>query len=156
MEKVSPAERVGFEPTRPCGQTVFKTASLWPLRYLSMFASRGISRPAQKLFYQKRKCVSTTFFRNFSEIFPGVFFGWFPAFFLCFWPCCFISSAAFSQLWNTFFLLFHNFQNIHQNIWAGIYLSKQPAGKPEGYRLKSICTNFFPLGSMYSKEFRGK
>ena len=27
-EKVSPAERVGFEPTRPCGQTVFKTASL--------------------------------------------------------------------------------------------------------------------------------
>ena len=29
------AERVGFEPTRPCGQTVFKTASLWPLRYLS-------------------------------------------------------------------------------------------------------------------------
>ena len=30
------AERVGFEPTRPCGQTVFKTASLWPLRYLSM------------------------------------------------------------------------------------------------------------------------
>ena len=29
-------ERVGFEPTRPCGQTVFKTASLWPLRYLSI------------------------------------------------------------------------------------------------------------------------
>ena len=28
-------ERVGFEPTRPFGQTVFKTASLWPLRYLS-------------------------------------------------------------------------------------------------------------------------
>ena len=27
-EKVSPAERVGFEPTRPFGQTVFKTASL--------------------------------------------------------------------------------------------------------------------------------
>ena len=24
----SKAERVGFEPTRPCGQTVFKTASL--------------------------------------------------------------------------------------------------------------------------------
>jgi hypothetical protein len=23
-----PTERVGFEPTRPCGQTVFKTASL--------------------------------------------------------------------------------------------------------------------------------
>ena len=30
-------ERVGFEPTRPCGQTVFKTASLWPLRYLSTY-----------------------------------------------------------------------------------------------------------------------
>ena len=29
------AQGVGFEPTRPCGQTVFKTASLWPLRYLS-------------------------------------------------------------------------------------------------------------------------
>ena len=27
------AQGVGFEPTRPCGQTVFKTASLWPLRY---------------------------------------------------------------------------------------------------------------------------
>ena len=33
------AERVGFEPTRPCGQTVFKTASLWPLRYLSVFST---------------------------------------------------------------------------------------------------------------------
>ena len=32
---LSQAERVGFEPTRPFGQTVFKTASLWPLRYLS-------------------------------------------------------------------------------------------------------------------------
>ena len=32
---VPQTERVGFEPTRPCGQTVFKTASLWPLRYLS-------------------------------------------------------------------------------------------------------------------------
>ena len=28
-------ERMGFEPMRPFGQTVFKTASLWPLRYLS-------------------------------------------------------------------------------------------------------------------------
>ena len=32
----SKTERVGFEPTRPFGQTVFKTASLWPLRYLSI------------------------------------------------------------------------------------------------------------------------
>ena len=30
------AERVGFEPTWACTQTVFKTASLWPLRYLSI------------------------------------------------------------------------------------------------------------------------
>ena len=30
------AERMGFEPMCPCGQTVFKTASLWPLRYLSI------------------------------------------------------------------------------------------------------------------------
>ena len=35
------AERVGFEPTRPCGQTVFKTASLWPLRYLSVLFFRN-------------------------------------------------------------------------------------------------------------------
>ena len=32
---INKAERMGFEPMRPCGQTVFKTASLWPLRYLS-------------------------------------------------------------------------------------------------------------------------
>ena len=35
LSKNLSAERVGFEPTRPFGQTVFKTASLWPLRYLS-------------------------------------------------------------------------------------------------------------------------
>ena len=35
------AERVGFEPTRPCGQTVFKTASLWPLRYPCTRAGDG-------------------------------------------------------------------------------------------------------------------
>ena len=37
------AERVGFEPTRPFGQTVFKTASLWPLRYLSECVSISLS-----------------------------------------------------------------------------------------------------------------
>ena len=31
------AQRVGFEPTCPFGQTVFKTASLWPLRYLCKY-----------------------------------------------------------------------------------------------------------------------
>ena len=40
---VQSAERVGFEPTRPCGQTVFKTASLWPLRYLSKALSQTCS-----------------------------------------------------------------------------------------------------------------
>ena len=30
------AERMGFEPMCPWRQTVFKTASLWPLRYLSI------------------------------------------------------------------------------------------------------------------------
>ena len=38
------AERVGFEPTRPCGQTVFKTASLWPLRYLSILFALFVER----------------------------------------------------------------------------------------------------------------
>ena len=33
---MSLAERMGFEPMCPLGQTVFKTASLWPLRYLSV------------------------------------------------------------------------------------------------------------------------
>ena len=40
---LSQAERVGFEPTRPFGQTVFKTASLWPLRYLSKALSQTCS-----------------------------------------------------------------------------------------------------------------
>lgn len=31
------AQRVGFEPTCPKGQTVFKTAALRPLRYLCSF-----------------------------------------------------------------------------------------------------------------------
>ena len=42
-------ERVGFEPTRPCGQTVFKTASLWPLRYLSVQYEALCS--AQNIYY---------------------------------------------------------------------------------------------------------
>ena len=35
------AQGVGFEPTCPCGQTVFKTASLWPLRYPCTRAGDG-------------------------------------------------------------------------------------------------------------------
>ena len=30
------AEKVGFEPTCPCGQPHFECGSLWPLRYFSM------------------------------------------------------------------------------------------------------------------------
>ena len=43
------AERMGFEPMRPFGQTVFKTASLWPLRYLSkLFMPNSVSVCAVK------------------------------------------------------------------------------------------------------------
>ena len=47
------AERMGFEPMCPWRQTVFKTASLWPLRYSSVSA-------ITTLFY----CIS----RYFSTI----------------------------------------------------------------------------------------
>ena len=53
---LSETERVGFEPTRPNGQTVFKTASLWPLRYLSKRAL---------LFYQICEGLSRTFLSFF-------------------------------------------------------------------------------------------
>ena len=49
------AQRVGFEPTRPCGQTVFKTASLWPLRYLCVYQLSNncsvVLRLAQRRIY---------------------------------------------------------------------------------------------------------
>ena len=59
------AERVGFEPTRPCGQTVFKTASLWPLRYLSVFCFRCSSESAQDIYYHPRLFMSITIFHFF-------------------------------------------------------------------------------------------
>ena len=49
------AERVGFEPTRPCGQTVFKTASLWPLRYLSICCCLSLV-----FSHRRRKWYSST------------------------------------------------------------------------------------------------
>ena len=49
------AERVGFEPTRPCGQTVFKTASLWPLRYLSIYCCLSLV-----FSHRRRKWYSST------------------------------------------------------------------------------------------------
>ena len=54
------AERVGFEPTRPCGQTVFKTASLWPLRYLS----KALSQTCSLIIPH-----NTIFVKHFSKLF---------------------------------------------------------------------------------------
>ena len=57
-------ERVGFEPTRPCGQTVFKTASLWPLRYpcvsqLILNCLVVCTCSAQNLYYHQCYNMST-------------------------------------------------------------------------------------------------
>ena len=59
-------ERVGFEPTRPFGQTVFKTASLWPLRYLSKRAFQ---------LYITHLCLSSTFFQVLKSFLSESFFG---------------------------------------------------------------------------------
>ena len=69
INPLSPTERVGFEPTRPCGQTVFKTASLWPLRYLSKafrFIS-GNSYDSKKSFQCQQ--LFNTFFYFFKSFF---------------------------------------------------------------------------------------
>ena len=64
------AERVGFEPTRPCGQTVFKTASLWPLRYLSKALSQTCSLiiPHNTIFV-KRFSKFFSFFYSFLIVY---------------------------------------------------------------------------------------
>ena len=77
---LSRAERVGFEPTRPCGQTVFKTASLWPLRYLSKRA---------QLLYHAVFHLSRTFLFFYLN-------------FLCF----FIKEKSFKAVTFRLFLLF--------------------------------------------------
>ena len=74
------AERVGFEPTRPFGQTVFKTASLWPLRYLSKIPNCRFQQ-AIKLY---RICdvdysiialhEMSTLFYHFFRFFFAIFF----------------------------------------------------------------------------------
>ena len=61
------AERVGFEPTRPCGQTVFKTASLWPLRYLS---ERAFT------FYRSFDVLSSIFLFFSKFLFLNFVFRW--------------------------------------------------------------------------------
>ena len=64
----STAERVGFEPTRPCGQTVFKTASLWPLRYLSIYTFQCSPRlcQTQDVFYHQIFLLSIQIFTFFN------------------------------------------------------------------------------------------
>ena len=61
------AERVGFEPTRPLGQTVFKTASLWPLRYLSIYllVCRFRITSATRCILSQLFTVVNTFFKLF-------------------------------------------------------------------------------------------
>ena len=63
------AERVGFEPTRPLGQTVFKTASLWPLRYLSiyLFVCRFRITSATRCILSQLFTVVNTFFKLFCR-----------------------------------------------------------------------------------------
>ena len=53
QEDLVKTERVGFEPTRPFGQTVFKTASLWPLRYLSIHEFKSRLRRFHLLFFSR-------------------------------------------------------------------------------------------------------
>ena len=83
------AERVGFEPTRPLGQTVFKTASLWPLRYLSIYllVCRFRITSATRYILSQLFTVVNTFFKLF------LFF------------CIFLIFLYFSSI-NT--LIFHN------------------------------------------------
>ena len=61
------AERVGFEPTRPLGQTVFKTASFWPLRYLSIYllVCRFRITSATRCILSQLFTVVNTFFKLF-------------------------------------------------------------------------------------------
>ena len=61
----SQTQRVGFEPTCPLGQTVFKTASLWPLRYLCLTLIRLLFRrryQRQDVYYHMCFYMSTPFF----------------------------------------------------------------------------------------------
>ena len=56
------AEGVGFEPTWAQAQTVFKTASLWPLRYPSMIENIKFSSIDAKLSSQRLKYFNTNMF----------------------------------------------------------------------------------------------
>ena len=59
---------MGFEPMCPFGQTVFKTASLWPLRYLSTYISYITdSLPATFNIITHHICFVKHFFQKISE-----------------------------------------------------------------------------------------
>lgn len=57
------AERVGFEPTRPCGLTDFESAPLLPLRYRSIrhYDSIAWNAASVKFFYKEKSNPSVSF-----------------------------------------------------------------------------------------------
>ena len=65
------AEGKGFEPLWSCPQTVFKTASLWPLRYPSVCLHVGISLCAKDILAYRAALVKDWFFK--SSVFWGFF-----------------------------------------------------------------------------------
>ena len=72
---IAEAERMGFEPMCPWGQTVFKTAALWPLRYLSktvaqhLFSldSHSMFSREQMIYYQNHLALSMMNIKNIRE-----------------------------------------------------------------------------------------
>ena len=111
------AERVGFEPTRPLGQTVFKTASLWPLRYLSIYllVCRFRITSATRCILSQLFTVVNTFFKLF------LFF----CIFLIFLYCSSINTLIFHYLYieptiGKFFQMHGNSQIPAQDYWCSI------------------------------------
>ena len=77
---ISEAERMGFEPMCPWGQTVFKTAALWPLRYLSKtvaqhlfsLGSHMLFSREQMIYYQMHFLLSMLIFKYFPQKFSSI------------------------------------------------------------------------------------
>ena len=85
-EEVFWAERMGFEPMCPLGQTVFKTASLWPLRYLSVSVLLFCTFLARTNDMLTKRSVSVNAFSGFFSLF------------LCFYYRLYTHVIAFSPL----------------------------------------------------------
>ena len=66
------AERMGFEPMRPWRQTVFKTAPLWPLRYLSIAIL--LCRTSDLIILSSPHLFVNTLFEIFSKFFRLIFY----------------------------------------------------------------------------------